>query len=80
MFISELNLFLKEFVCPFEQIAHGSLNEATFNNKDTKLLIISYLSSELQAASMIAAENSNRQSTTSSSKVSKTFFSGKPSS
>ncbi len=57
MFIIELNLFLKEFTCPFEQIRDGCINEKVFTNKDVKLLIISYLCSELQAASMIAVDN-----------------------
>jgi hypothetical protein len=45
-----LNLFLKEFDCPYEQLSNNSLNEGNFNDKELRLLVIFYLTSELQAA------------------------------
>jgi hypothetical protein len=55
-FSLEINSFLKELKCPYKQINENSplnLNER-FLSRENKLLLLTYLCSELEAASMIA--------------------------
>ena len=66
----EINSFLKELKCPYSQINEKScLNQnERFNSLENKLLLLNYLGSELQAASMIAV-NIKPSSTISDQKI-----------
>jgi hypothetical protein len=57
----EINSILKELKCPYSQINEKScLNQnERFINRDNKILLLNYLCSELQAASMIAINKPN---------------------
>ena len=52
----EISSFLKELKCPYSQINESSTMKQNerFLSRENKLLLLSYLCSELQAASILA--------------------------